>query len=98
MFKDGGELQSANVTIYQGGTVTWKNSDSQVHNIVPAELFDFRGTGDIEPSASSRAVLFNGLGTKAWYCTKHPDEKGTITVVEEEKQQPEDQQPEDQQP
>lgn len=80
-FKDSA-MAPASVTIVQGGTVKFENDDTAVHSIVPSELFDFRGTGDIEPGSTSRAILLNGLGTHTYYCSKHPDEKGSIMVVE----------------
>ncbi|MFN3431607.1 MAG: hypothetical protein ACK46X_16845, partial [Candidatus Sericytochromatia bacterium] len=64
-------------------TVTWKNESGEVHTITPKELGTFRGTGDVEPNDTSRAVMFSGIGAKEYYCIHHPDEVGRVTVVDE---------------
>jgi plastocyanin len=81
-FKDGG-FYPENVVITSAGTVTWKNESDGVHTITPKEIGTFRGTGDVEPTQSSRAVMFSGIGTKEYYCIHHPTEIGTVTVVGE---------------
>lgn len=85
-FKDGA-FTPASVLVTSGGTVTWKNEDTEKHAVVSEEIGGtlnggFRGTGDIEPGAS-RSVIFNGLGEKKYRCSYHPEETGTVTVMNE---------------
>ena len=65
------------VTISNGGTVSWTNGDSLVHNVVannssfnsgsmsPAEVFNF---------------TFSTNGSFPYRCTIHPTMTGSVTV------------------
>lgn len=68
-----------NVTIPDGGTVTWAwKSDSVLHNVT------FRAVG-APPNMANRTTgsesrLFNRPGAFPYECTNHPGMTGTVTV------------------
>lgn len=67
----------ANMTVAQGTTVRWTNSDSVAHTVTSdTSLFN-------SPSLSNSdtwTYTFNDLGTFNYHCAIHPMMKGSITV------------------
>ena len=70
----------ANVTIQQGGTVTWKNTDDEQHSATADDGLSF-DTGIFNPG-QERTVTFNTAGSFPYHCLVHGfDMRGTVTVV-----------------
>jgi len=59
-----------------GGSVVWKNNDSQPHTATSAGAFD---AGTIEPGKTA-VVVFRTAGTFRYMCAFHPFMTGTVTV------------------
>lgn len=75
----GDTFRPGQVTITQGSSVSWMNSDSDdtIHRIVAADgSFD---TGDLGVQDQS-APIVPAAGTVSYRCAIHPEEQGTITV------------------
>ena len=67
----------ATVTVTEGDTVTWSNSDAVAHTATAEDgSFD---TGSIG-GGSSDFVTFDAAGTFAYHCTIHPSMTGTVVV------------------
>src|SRR5215217_7881142 len=67
----------ATITISQGDTVTWTNNGPTAHSATATGgSFD---TG-IFPAGQSRSHTFNEAGSFSYFCTPHPDMKGTVVV------------------
>ena len=67
----------ATVTVTEGDTVTWSNSDAVAHTATAEDgSFD---TGSIG-GGSSDSVTFDAAGTFAYHCTIHPSMTGTVVV------------------
>ena len=75
----GGGFDPANYWVVPGATVTWINTDQQSHTVTSNEG-EFN-SGDIAPG-SSYSYTFTGKGPHSYYCSYHPEEAGTIHVVE----------------
>ena len=70
----------ANVTIQQGGTVTWKNTDDEQHSATADDGLSF-DTGIFNPG-QERTVTFNTAGRFPYHCLVHGSAMtGTVTVV-----------------
>ena len=71
----------ADVTIQQGGTVTWQNTDAGVqHSATSDDGFSF-DTGIFSPG-QQRTVTFNTAGSFPYHCLPHGFAMtGTVTVV-----------------
>ena len=67
-----------NVTIAEGGSVTWRNDDDREHTAT-ASGGDF-DTGVLSPGASARES-FPNPGTFSFLCVIHPEMTGTVTVT-----------------
>lgn len=67
----------ANVTVKAGGTVTWRNTDSEPHNATGNGI----DTGNLATNASS-ARTFPAVGTFNYSCTLHAGMNGSVTVVQ----------------
>jgi plastocyanin len=67
----------ADVTVKVGQTVTWTNEDSAQHDVVAND-----GTfkSDLLSKGQSFSFTFTKAGSFAFYCSIHPQMKGTITV------------------
>lgn len=65
------------ITVATGTTIVWTNQDATSHTATAAEGA-FR-TGTIGPDASSEVVM-GGPGVYRYFCSIHPEMKGTITV------------------
>jgi plastocyanin len=71
------EFAPASVTINVGDTVTWTNDGPTPHSATADDgSFD---TG-IFNAGQSRSETFDQAGTFAYFCTPHPNMRGTITV------------------
>ena len=65
------------VTIAAGTTLTWLNSDTQVHTVTSdTGLFD---SGDLQPGQRF-SYTFTEAGTYGYFCTPHPWMTGTVIV------------------
>jgi plastocyanin len=69
------------LTVSVGTSVTWMNADSVTHTATadPSSAFQF-DTGNINPGATSRAVVFSSAGSFAYHCNIHSTMHGTIVV------------------
>jgi plastocyanin len=71
------QFAPASVTIDVGDTVTWTNDGPTPHSATADDgSFD---TG-IFNAGQSRSNTFDQAGTFAYFCTPHPNMRGTITV------------------
>jgi LPXTG-motif cell wall-anchored protein len=67
----------ATITISQGDTVTWTNNGPTPHSATSTGgSFD---TG-IFPAGQSRSHTFTEAGSFSYFCTPHPQMKGTVVV------------------
>jgi plastocyanin len=70
-------FEPADAAIEPGDTVTWTNNGAVPHTVTAENgLFD---SGVLEPG-ESYTVDFDGQGTVAYYCTLHPEMRGSLTV------------------
>lgn len=73
----GNKFDPAELTVDQGTTVTWSNTDSTTHTVTaPSGAFN---SGDLSPGRNF-GYTFNEPGTYEYGCTIHPDMKGTVIV------------------
>jgi LPXTG-motif cell wall-anchored protein len=71
------EFAPSSVTVDEGDTVTWTNDGPTPHSATADDgSFD---TG-IFNAGQSRSQTFDQAGTFAYFCTPHPNMRGTITV------------------
>jgi len=70
------KFSSPDVHVPLGGSVVWKNNDSQPHTATSAGAFD---AGAIEPGKTATAV-FRTAGTFTYMCAFHPFMTGTVSV------------------
>ncbi|HET7827446.1 MAG TPA: cupredoxin domain-containing protein [Candidatus Saccharimonadales bacterium] len=68
------------ITVRQGGTVTWTNNDKTTHT-VEDDLANVDGphSGDIAPG-QSYSFRFEKTGSFQYHCRIHPSMRGTIVV------------------
>ncbi len=66
------------LTVRQGSTVTWVNSDSAPHDATDAG--GSWGTGTLSPGDDA-ALTFDSPGNYQYLCTIHPNMKATLNVV-----------------
>lgn len=75
----GGGFSPAEYWVVPGANVTWINTDGQSHTVTSNEgVFS---SGDIPPGGSF-SHTFTTKGPNSYYCSYHPEEAGTIHVVE----------------
>ncbi|WP_165822603.1 stalk domain-containing protein [Paenibacillus montanisoli] len=67
------------LTIKKGQTVTWTNTDTQIHTVY--DLNDSFTSGNILSKAQYQ-FKFLESGTYTYYCSIHPSMQGEITVTE----------------
>lgn len=66
------------ITVHVGDSVTWTNGDSEPHTATALDAsFD---TGQLNTNQSG-TVTFSKAGTIAYYCSIHPDMKGSVDVL-----------------
>jgi LPXTG-motif cell wall-anchored protein len=71
------EFAPSSVTVDVGDTVTWSNEGPTPHSATADDgSFD---TG-IFDAGQTRSETFDQAGTFAYFCTPHPNMRGTITV------------------
>jgi plastocyanin len=70
-------FEPADAAIEPGDTVTWTNNGAVPHTVTADNgLFD---SGVLNPG-ESYTVDFDGQGTVTYYCTIHPEMRGSLTV------------------
>ena len=70
-------FEPADAAIEPGDTVTWTNNGAVPHTVTAENgLFD---SGVLDPG-ESYTVDFDGQGTVTYYCTIHPEMRGSLTV------------------
>jgi plastocyanin len=86
------------VTIAQGGTVTWQNSDNAAHTVTsglpsdgPNGVFD----SSLIMSGGSYSYQFNSLGSYTYFCMVHPWMIGGVLVGASAEPEPEPEPPVD---
>jgi plastocyanin len=67
----------AGLTVAPGTTVTWKNSDGEIHTVTSVDGTFRSGALDENDSYS---FTFTKPGTYRYICSIHPYMKGTVTV------------------
>ena len=67
----------ADVTIKVGQTVTWTNQDSAQHDVVAN---DGAFKSDLLDTGQTFSFTFPQAGTFSFYCSIHPQMKGSVTV------------------
>lgn len=75
----------AKITIKKGTTVTWTNEDSMGHNVVTANAATGGGlptTAQLLAKGEKFSHTFTEVGSFDYFCTPHPDMKGTVEVTE----------------
>ena len=66
-------------SIQAGETVAFFNADSTVHRMAAdGGAFD---TGNLNPGATSAAIMMANAGTFGYHCTIHPTMVGTLNVA-----------------
>jgi plastocyanin len=73
-------FEPAETSITVGGTVTFRNADSDEHTATSADAAGGIDSGVLSPGASHEET-FPEAGTFAFLCAIHPDMRGTIRVV-----------------
>ena len=66
------------IEIKAGETIEWKNDDLTPHTVTSQTAGDF-DSGSIEPGASWRHT-FDKAGSFPYYCSFHPEMKGTVVA------------------
>jgi plastocyanin len=70
-------FEPADAAIEPGDTVTWTNNGTMPHTVTAENgLFD---SGVLDPG-ESYTVDFDGQGRVTYYCTIHPEMRGSLTV------------------
>jgi plastocyanin len=70
-------FEPADAAIEPGDTVTWTNNGTVPHTVTAENgLFD---SGVLDPG-ESYTVDFDGQGRVTYYCTIHPEMRGSLTV------------------
>lgn len=68
----------ADIEVPAGTTVEWRNAGTHVHHLV-RELGGVTIGEDLPPGRAETAT-FDRAGTFSYYCTIHPEMRGTVTV------------------
>ena len=71
------QFAPASVTIDVGDTVTWTNEGPTAHSATADDRSFDTGIFD---AGQSRSHTFDEAGTFAYFCTPHPNMRGTVTV------------------
>ncbi|HKC79414.1 MAG TPA: plastocyanin/azurin family copper-binding protein [Nitrosopumilaceae archaeon] len=87
--------QPGNVSVDVGGTVTWTNTDAQLHTVSSGNGPDDNTTGSVFDTGFSTfkpgttfSHTFTDVGTFNYYCQLHPWMTGVVTVAEASTPQP----------
>lgn len=71
-----GAFTPAGITIYQGGTVRWRNQSALTHNVT------FSGSAPtVLDTGDEHERTFPSVGTFAYSCTLHDGMQGSVSVV-----------------
>lgn len=70
----------ASTTIKVGTVVTWTNNDSAPHTVVSDPNGSMFRSQTLEPG-NSYSFTFNQTGSFSYYCSIHPNMRGTVTVT-----------------
>ena len=76
----GFQFKPSELTLKQGGSVTFINKDSTPHTATPTENATFTGTGRLRRN-QEKTVIFDELGVQEYFCDIHPSMKGMVKVV-----------------
>ena len=74
-----GSFNPADVTVMQGGSLLWINSDSEQVHTVTADNGGF-DSGDIQPGGMF-SLTFNTVGPYNYHCKYHKEETGIVKCV-----------------
>ena len=87
--KDESCFQPYNVSVDVGGTVTWTNTDKQLHTVSSGNGPNDNSTGSVFDTGFSTfkpgttfSHTFTTAGTFNYYCQVHPWMAGVVTVAE----------------
>jgi len=77
-----GKFNKNNLPITSGQSVAWKNTDTQVHQVVPTggPAWPSPPPGPVNPNDFSAPVKFTASGTYTYKCKFHDTETGQIVV------------------
>jgi plastocyanin len=70
----------AGVSITRGGTVTWSNSSSTVHNVTFSTAGSPANVSNFTSSSGAQSRTFPNAGTYSYQCTNHPGMSGSVKV------------------
>lgn len=70
----------ASVSITRGGTVTWSNGSSTVHNVTFSTAGSPANIGNFTSSSGGLSRTFPTAGTYSYQCTNHAGMNGTVKV------------------
>lgn len=75
-----GGFEPKNVTVEMNETIAFENKDDKDHDVASdVEMFH---TDTIKPGDSLETIQFKKPGKYSYHCVLHPEEKGTITVIQ----------------
>jgi len=74
-----GQFQPSAITIIEGSTVTWRNSDNDRHTVTSDDGISF-SSGNIS-SQGYYTINAPAAGAYPYHCSIHPSEKGTLYVA-----------------
>ena len=74
-----GGFNPADVTVMQGGSILWINSDGEQVHTVTADDGSF-DSGDIQPGGSF-SFTFNSIGPHPYHCKYHKEMTGIVKCV-----------------
>jgi plastocyanin len=67
--------------VQPGDNIVWANNDSEPHWPCVAGTQDIFMPNQIAPNSTSSAYSPTAAGNLNYFCSLHPDEKGTIQVI-----------------
>lgn len=71
------------IVIKKGTTVTWTNTDSTRHDIMPDEDYgDAFKPSELLDKNETYSFTFSTVGTYDYHCSPHPYMKGSVEVTE----------------
>ena len=74
------KFEPAAITVPDGTTVTWTNSDNFTHNV---RLLDDGGDELVLAPGESVTFTFNGVGEHRYDCSFHPNDMQGVVIVTE---------------
>lgn len=70
------------ITVKKGTTVTWTNQDAMEHKVTPDSPTSGFQQGKLLARGESYSVTFDTVGSFSYFCSLHPDMRGSVEVVE----------------